>query len=167
MYVSAVRVRGRVRVLGARICMWVYTYPTDHMTCMPMQVLKKNPYNKYDHDDMKNINVLNVFHPSNEEALRQLALDFIADGAIVINRNGAVVASGVTVLDLAKGSQNGGKKTAAASSAAQGDAKNDKTLAVSIKLSEDACGTDLDISGKMLQIFNGALDGELGKEGCH
>ena len=65
------------------------------------------------------INVLTIFEYSNEEALRQFALDFLTDGAIIINTEGYVVASGVTVLDLKKGTKNGGKKSAAASSAAQ------------------------------------------------
>ena len=65
------------------------------------------------------INVLTIFEYDNEEAFRQFALDFLTDGAIIINTEGYVVASGVTVLDLKKGTKNGGKKSAAASSAAQ------------------------------------------------
>ena len=65
------------------------------------------------------INVLTIFDLDKEEALRQLMLDFLTDGAIVIGPDGTVVASGVSVLDLEKGTVNGGKKSAAASSAAE------------------------------------------------
>ena len=47
--------------------------------------------------------MLTIFDSVNEEALRQLALDFLTDGAIVVDINtGNVIASGVTVLDLTR-----------------------------------------------------------------
>ena len=76
------------------------------------------------------INVLTIFDYYNEEDLRQFALDFLTDGAIIINTEGYVVASGVTVLDLKKGTKNGGKKSAAASSAAQVHAQHAHTYTV-------------------------------------
>ena len=52
------------------------------------------------------VNVLNIFEDKNVEAFRQLALDFITDGAMVVDiRTGNVIASGVTVLDLSRGSR--------------------------------------------------------------
>ena len=69
-----------------------------------------------------------------------------------------MVASGVTVLDLTRGSRNGGKKTQAASSAARGNGKDLATFSVTIKLSEDDCDVDLDPKlPKVLQIFNGEM----------
>ena len=111
------------------------------------------------------VNMLNLFDDEKEEALRQVALDFLTDGAMVIDvRTGNVIASGVTVLDLSRGSKNGGKKTQAASSAARGDGKDPATFSVAIKLSEDDCGLDMDPSlRKVLQVFNGELvDAETG-----
>ena len=132
------------------------------------QVLKKPEFNKYAH--MKPpINVLTIFDLNNEAALAQTALDLLTDGGIVISTNGDFVASGVTVLDLAKGSVNGGKKTAAASSAAQGDGIDETTFGIATKLSEDDCGNTLVVAGgQKVTVFNGALpDGAKmgGKEG--
>ena len=115
------------------------------------------------------INILTIFEYRNRAALDQLALDFLADGAIVISKIGNVVASGVTVLDLKKGSVNGGKKTAAASSAAQGDGTDAATFGIAAKLSEDDCQTALvKGGGQKVSLFSGALpDGAKkgGKEG--
>ena len=115
------------------------------------------------------INVLTIFEMANQAALDQTVLDFLADGGIVVSPIGVVVASGVTVLDLARGSENGGKKTAAASSAAQGDGTDEATFAITAKLSEDDCEIKLAAhSGQKVTIFNGALpDGVKmgGKEG--
>ena len=88
-------------------------------------------------------------------------MDALADGAIVVDaESGDFIASGVSVLNLKSGSKNGGKKTQAASAAAL-DAG-----AVSIKVSEDCCGTDLRSEGKFLQVFNGNRPGAVGgKEG--
>ena len=132
------------------------------------QVLKKPEFNKYAH--MKPpINVLTIFDDLNQAALAQTALDFLTDGGIVISTDGDFVASGVTVLDLAKGSVNGGKKTAAASSAAQGDGIDETTFGIATKLSEDDCGNTLVVAGgQKVTVFNGALpDGAKmgGKEG--
>ena len=75
---------------------------------------------------------------------------------VVDVKSSYVIASGVTVLDLSRGSRNGGKKTQAASSASRGDGENDLTLSVAIKLSEDDCDVDLDPTlTKKLQVFNG------------
>ena len=128
-------------------------------------MLQKNPHNMFDHMD---INVLTIFEYSNEEALRQFGLCTITDGAMVINYDGRVVASGATVNDVAKGSQEGGKKTAAASSAAQGDGEDEATLCISCKVSEDTCQTELTLGEvvKEMQAFNGALGLKKGgKEG--
>ena len=139
-----------------------------HHPPQPQQVLKKPEFNKYEHMEPP-INVLTMFEPRNQAALDQIGLDFLADGAIVVSNNGDVVASGVTVLDLAKGSVNGGKKTAAASSAAQGDGTDEATYSITAKLSEDDCQTTLAAAGgQKVTLFNGALpDGAKmgGKEG--
>ena len=131
-------------------------------------------YNKYDHmNELKHwqtgkpisVNVLTIFEYRNEEALRQLALDFLTDGAMVVDiRTGNVIASGVTVLNLSHGSRNGGKKTQAASSAARGDGMDVATYSVTLKLSEDDCDVDLNPHLlKYLQIFNGMMgDAETG-----
>ena len=126
------------------------------------QVLKDATYNKYANVKPA-INILTIFEFRNEEALRQVALDFLIDGAMVIRPDGTVFGSGVTVLDLERGTVNGGKKSAAASAAALNGP------AVTIKLSEDDCGTKF-VKGtsQTVTIFNGALEdgpGEGGKEG--
>ena len=126
------------------------------------QVLKDATYNKY--ANMKPaINILTIFESQNEEGLRQVALDYLIDGAMVIRPDGTVFGSGVTVLDLQRGTVNGGKKSAAASAAALNGP------AVTIKLSEDDCGTKF-VKGttQTVTIFNGVLGdgpGEGGKEG--
>ena len=76
---------------------------------------EKPQFNKYDHmnlqlgsnsKELAPVNVLNIFKDKNVEAFRQLALDFITDGAMVVDiRTGNVIASGVTVLDLKRGSR--------------------------------------------------------------
>ena len=127
-------------------------------------------FNKYEHmNKTKNwkgiaapVNVLTIFEDANEEALRQVALDFLIDGAMIVDihpdRFGWIIASGVTVLDLSHGSRNGGKKTQAASSAARGNNADPETVSLAIKLSEDDCDVDLDPSLiKYLQVFNGEL----------
>ena len=133
------------------------------------QVLKRPEINKYTHMTPA-INVLTIFEYENQAALDQLGLDLLTDGAIVVSPIGVVAASGVTVLDLKRGSVHGGKKTAAASSAAQGDGKDEATCAVAAKLSEDDCQTTLAAGGgQKVTLFNGALpDGAKmgGKEGC-
>ena len=128
-------------------------------------MLQKNPHNMFDHME---INVLTIFDYYNEEALRQFGLCTITDGAMVINYDGRVVASGATVNDIARGSQEGGKKTAAASSAAQGDGEDEATLCISCKVSEDSCQKEFKRSEvvKEMQVFNGALGLKKGgKEG--
>ena len=139
-----------------------------HDPPQPQQVLIKPEFNKYGHMDPP-INVVTIFEFNHQAALDQIGLDFLADGGIVISPNGDVVASGVTVLDLAKGSVNGGKKTAAASSAAQGDGTDEATYSITAKLSEDDCQTTLAAAGgQKVTLFNGALpDGAKmgGKEG--
>ena len=144
------------------------TPPPTHTHTQQRQVLKQPEFNKYAHMQPP-INVLTIFEYRNRAALDQLALDFLADGAIVISKIGNVVASGVTVLDLKKGSVNGGKKTAAASSAAQGDGTDAATFGIAAKLSEDDCQTALvKGGGQKVSLFSGALpDGAKkgGKEG--
>ena len=122
-------------------------------------MLQKNLHNMFDHMD---INVLTIFESHNEEALRQFGLCTITDGAMVIDVvkcPGRVVASGATVNDIARGSQEGGKKTAAASSAAQGDGEDEATLCISCKVSEDSCQKELQRSEvvKETQVFNLSL----------
>ena len=151
--------------------------PTIHRCNLPFshapipimfQVLKDATYNKYANIKPA-INILTLFEFQNEEALRQVTLDFLIDGAMVIRPDGTIFGSGVTVLDLSQGTVNGGKKSAAASAAAQGDGEDEGTCGVAIKLSEDDCGTELAKgTGQKLMIFNGALGdgpGEGGKEG--
>ena len=78
-------------------------------------------YNKYDHMDPP-INVLTLFEYQNEEALQQVAFDFLmTNGAIVVHNDGTVWASGVTVLHREHGSLNGDEWYNAASAAAMGD----------------------------------------------
>ena len=138
------------------------------MRARHIQVLKKPEFNKYDHMNPR-INVLTIFEHRNQAAFDQLSLDFLMDGAIFINTDGTVVASGVTVLDLQKGSVNGGKRVAAASSAAQGDGKDQRSLSVAVTLSENDAQTKLaEGGGQHVTVFNGALpEGERmgGKEG--
>ena len=149
---------------------WLLCYSLTTRSHAPQQqqVLKEPKFNKYTHMDPP-INVLTIFDPNNQAALAQTALDLLTDGAIVISTNGDFVASGVTVLDLAKGSVNGGKKTAAASSAAQGDGIDETTFGIATKLSEDDCDDSLAVGGRQkVTVFNGALaDGAKmgGKEG--
>ena len=151
--------------------------PTIHRCNLPFshapipiafQVLKDATYNKYANIKPP-INVLTLFQYENEEALRQVTLDFLIDGAMVIRPDGTIFGSGVTVLNLSQGTVNGGKKSAAASAAAQGDGKNKRTCSFTAKLSEDDCGIKLAKgTGQKLMIFNGALGdgpGEGGKEG--
>ena len=156
---------------GGVVSLW----PTIHRCHAPFsrapipitfQVLKDATYNKYANIKPP-INVLTLFEFQNEEALRQVTLDFLIDGAMVIRPDGNIYGSGVTVLNLSQGTVNGGKKSAAASAAAQGDGENKGTCGVAIKLSEDHCGTELAKgTGQKLMIFNGALgDGPGGKEG--
>ena len=116
------------------------------------------------------INILTIFEHRNQAALDQLSRDFLIDsGAIFFSADGTVVASGVTVLDLQKGSMNGGTRIAAASSAAQGDGKDKRTLSVAVTFSENDAQTKLTTgSGQQVTVFNGALpEGERmgGKEG--
>ena len=70
------------------------------------QVLNKPEFNKYDHMDPP-ISILTIFDYENRSALATVSLDFLIDGAMVLSTDGTVVASGVTVLDLEKGSVNG------------------------------------------------------------
>ena len=122
---------------------------------MPLRALHKGARLRY--DELSRLCNSNLF-----------TLDFLIDGAMVIRPDGTVFGSGVTVLNLSQGTVNGGKKSAAASAAAQGDGKNKRTCGVAIKLSEDDCGTELAKgTGQKLMIFNGALrdgPGEGGKE---
>ena len=54
------------------------------------QVLMAPTYNKYDHMDPP-INVLTLFEYQNEEALQQVAFDFLmTNGAIVVHNDGTV-----------------------------------------------------------------------------
>ena len=128
------------------------------------QVLEKAEFNKY---EKMAINVLTIFEFQNEEALRTVMLDFLIDGAMFITPEGLVFGSGISVLDLAKGSRQGGKKTQAASSAAQGDGEDESTRAVTIKLSEDDAQDKLSKDAHpKVTMFNGALGAEPGgKEG--
>ena len=91
----------------------------------------------------------------------------MADGAIIINKDGRVVAAGVTVRSLERGSTNGGKKSQAASSAALGDGKDPKKFNLSMKFSEDDCSDDLEQGGgRKATVYNGALGEQPGgKEG--
>ena len=126
--------------------------------------MEKAQFNKY---EKMAINVLTIFEFKNEEALRTVMLDFLIDGAMFITPTGLVAGSGISVLDLANGSKHGGKKTQAASSAAQGDGVDEYTRAVTIKLSEDDALDKLtkDAHPKVT-VFNGALGEEPGgKEG--
>ena len=129
-----------------------------------LQVLEKAQFNKYEN---MTINVLTIFQFENEEALRTVMLDFLIDGAMFITPTGLVAGSGISVLDLAKGSRQGGKKTQAASSAAQGDGEDESTRAVTIKLSEDDAQDKLSKDAHpKVTMFNGALGAEPGgKEG--
>ena len=151
-----------------RVLLAHYTTAPTHTHTQQRQVLKQPEFNKYAHMQPP-INILTIFEYDNQAALAQLALDFLADGAIVISKIGNVVASGVTVLDLKKGSVNGWKKTAAASSAAQGDGTDAATFGIAAKLSEDDCQTALvKGGGQKVSLFSGALpDGAKkgGKEG--
>ena len=128
------------------------------------QVLEKAEFNKY---EKMAINVLTIFEFRNEEALRTVMLDYLIDGAMFITPTGLVAGSGISVLDLAKGSRQGGKKTQAASSAAQGDGVDEYTRAVTIKLSEDDAQDKLSKDAHpKVTMFNGALGEEPGgKEG--
>ena len=127
------------------------------------QVLEKAAFDKY---EKMSINVLTIFEYRNEEALRTVMLDFLIDGAMFITPEGLVFGSGISVLDLAKGSRQGGKKTQAASSAAQGDGKDEYTRAVTIKLSEDDAQDKLSKDAHpKVTMFNGALGAEPGAGG--
>ena len=118
------------------------------------QVLEKAAFNKY---EKMSINVLTIFEQKNEEALRTVMLDYLIDGAMFITPTGLVIGSGISVLDLAKGSRQGGKKTQAASSAAQGDGEDESTRAVTIKLSEDDAQDKLSKDAHpKVTMFNGS-----------